>query len=171
MNKDKKIYKLCPKLPDPFDCSKGIPNLLKDAHYYFKTEILNSSDLIYHNKKIELLKYINKLYPWEESFDHLVTRSYFDVRVFSEERMATLPWLKYILKHCVDSDCPYMNIYQEDENICILCQKVFYYIILKKKERRKGYILLTAYPKTAKEHYNIKIESQKVLVKERELVR
>ncbi|MDD2490201.1 MAG: hypothetical protein PHY26_03015, partial [Bacilli bacterium] len=81
------------------------------------------------------------------------------------------PWVKYILKHCVDSDCPYMRIYQEDENICILCQKVFYYIILKKKDRRKGYILLTAYPKTAKEHYNIKIESQKVLVKERELVR
>lgn len=163
----KEMPKLCAELPEPLNLNQELRSLLTEAHNYFLTEIMNAPEFIYKGKVIKWSPTLNKFFLWEECFDHLITKSHSGLRAFSEQRMATLPWLKHILANCVKDDCPYLNVKEEKRDVCILCQKVFYYIILKKEKHKREYTFKTAYPSSVKEIDDFTLGEPKVLTKGR----
>ncbi len=167
--KKEPILKKCDYLPVPLDINLNINKLIDDSLPIYE-ELAHDTNLYLNNIPI-LIGLLN--------FGHIVTsysildkRNYKlnkKYRAYDKERLCTIPWLLYILRHCINSECSDIKIEMGEDlkaRVTIECQKEGYKIILGKRPKINEYYLVTAYL-SKKKHSSSRVDNTRCRIKTR----
>lgn len=126
------------------DINDDINILINNAYDYYKNFSLKN-DIYFNNKKVFFKTELDVHTMKELGFEHIISmKNNIGLRTYEKNRMIYIPLIKIIFHNCLSDKCNSITIYKDKGDICIWCKKLNYLIVL--SERKKGYLLQTAYP-------------------------